>query len=608
MSGIKIIVSIKQVPDADDLRIDPVTNNLVREGVPAIMNPPDLHAIEEGLRLKEKYGGTVTIVTMGPPKGDISLREGISMGADDVYLVSDAAMVGSDTWATSYTISQAIKKLGGADIILFGRRAIDGETQQVGPQTAMWLGIPEVAYTDKILDIDTKNKVVKLKRTTEFDTETIEVQYPLVATIGENSNEPREATLEGLIRAKQFNVNKFTKTDIDADPKHIGLAASPTKVIRVRPPPKMRNPQIIKNENLNKTVEWLAEKIKESAIGMKSMEEGYVKPEAVTEIKNDVWVYMDHMNGELNKTSLEILGAARRIADLMNTKLGAIMVGDGIDSIADDAFKYGADEVYYCQVDGIKLYDNDIFSRALELMINKYKPDAIFYPGTSSSRELASTVAIKVNTGLIADCIIFDVDEKGQLLSTRPDFGGKETSTIICPNNKPIMVTTRSGVFSALPSRDFKGKIIKEKMDDKSTRFKITNYKNIEHTSVLAGSKIVVGVGRGIVNKENISIAEKLANKIGAVVGVSKPLADSNWYPKDRQVGQTGTTIRPDLYIALGISGAIQHLVGIQGAKRIIAINTDPDAQIFENCDYGVVGDVFQIVPALVKKIGDLNA
>ncbi len=608
MKGIKIVVSVKQVPDADDLRIDPVTNNLVREGVPAIINPPDLHSIEEALRLKEKYGGTVTIVSMGPPRGDVSLREAVSMGADDVYLVTDAAMAGSDTWATSYTVSQGIKKIGGADIIIAGRRAVDGETQQVGPQIAMWLGIPAVAYTDKIVDINTETKTVKLIKRTEFDKETIEVKMPLVVTMLEDSNEPREATLEGMIKAKTFDVKRLSKTDINADPKKIGLASSPTKVIRVRPPPKMRNPEIIKNEDLNKTVDFLISKIKESVKGMKSMENLYKKPEPVTKIDEDVWVYIDHMDGELNKTSLEILGAARNVADMMDTKLGAVIIGEDDEHLIDVAFKYGADKVYYCDTKHGKTYDNDIYTRALSMMIKKYKPNSLFFPGTSTARELASTTAIEVNTGLIADCIIFDVDQKGQLLSTRPDFGGKETSTIICPNNRPIMVTTRAGVFPALPERDFKGELIKEKLDDDKTRFKITDYENIEKTNALAAAKVVVGVGRGIVNKDNMEIAEKLAKKINGIIGVSKPLADAGWYPKDHQVGQTGTTIRPDLYMALGISGAIQHLVGIQGSKRIIAINNDPDAAIFDNCDFGVIGDIFEIVPELIKKIGDINA
>ncbi|WP_287950317.1 FAD-binding protein [Acidiplasma sp.] len=606
--GLKIIVSIKQVPDADDLRIDPVTNNLIREGVPAIINPPDLHAIEEAIRLKEKYGGTVTIVSMGPPRGDISIKEAIAMGADDAYLVTDAAMAGSDTWATSYTVAQAIKKLGGADVILFGRRAVDGETQQVGPQTAVWLNVPAVAYTDKIIEIDQKNKKAVLQRTTEFNTEILEVPIPFVATISEISNTPREPTLEGLIKAKNYNVSRLSKTDINADPKHIGLAASPTKVIRVRPPPKMRNPEIIKNKDINKTVDWIISKIKIAATGMKSSGEDYVKPKPVAKATGKIWVYMDHTNGDINKTSLEILGAARRVADLMDTQLGAAVIGDHAENIVDMAFKYGADEAFYCETPGVEYYDNDVYTRALETLIKKYMPDAIFFPGTSNARELASTTAIKVDTGLIADCIIFDVDEKGQLLSTRPDFGGKETSTIICPNNKPVMVTTRSGVFSALKERDYRGKVQTETLTDTSTRFKIKDFKSIEYNNPLLGSKIVVGVGRGIVNKENIKMAEDLADKLHAVVGVSKPLADAGWYPKDHQVGQTGTTIRPDLYIALGISGAIQHLVGIQGSKKILAINTDETAPIFDNCDYGVVGDIFQIVPELIKKIGDINA
>ncbi|SMD30960.1 FAD-binding protein [Picrophilus oshimae] len=606
---LKIIVSIKQVPDADDLRIDPVTNNLVREGVPAVMNPPDLHAIEAALQLREKYGGIVTVISMGPPQGDISLREAIAMGADDAYLITDRAMAGSDTWATSYTVSRAIEKLGGADIIIFGRRAVDGETQQVGPQTGKWLGIPVCAYTKKILDVDEKNKKIRLEKETEFEIETIEMPMPLVITVTEDSNTPREPDLEGMLRAKTFNVKRFSKDDINADPSMIGLAASPTKVIRVRPPPKMRNAEIKNaNDDLKGSVDWLISKIKESMTGMKTSSGVYEKPEPVTKVDHDIWVYMDHYDGNVNSTSLEILGAARRVADLMNTKLAAVVIGDEIDNIIDTAFKYGADRVYAGVTEGYKNYDNDAYTEALSLMIKKYSPEAIFYPGTSNARELASTTAIQVNTGLIADCIIFDVDEKGQLLSTRPDFGGKETSTIICPNNRPIMVTTRSGVFSAMPPMDKKGDVIKEDIKDLKTRIKLLEYKKLEKRNILNDADIVIGVGRGIVNRDNIGIVEDLANRLGAVVGVSKPLADMGWYPKDRQVGQTGTTIHPNVYIAIGISGAIQHLVGIQGSKKIIAINNDPSAPIFENCDYGIVGDLFTVVPELIKRLGEQNA
>jgi len=208
-----------------------------------------------------------------------------------------------------------------------------------------------------------------------------------------------------------------------------------------------------------------------------------------------------------------------------------------------------------------------------------------------------------VDTGLIADCTNFDVDEKGILHSTRPDFGGKEMSTIICPNHRPVMVTVRPGVFRPLPRTERKGEVIREEVEDLFTRFKVLETRKVERRNVLAEADVVVGVGRGIRDPENIKLAEELAEKLGGVVGVTKPLADSGWYPKDRQVGQTGVTIRPKLYIALGISGAVQHLVGIAGARKVIAINLDPEAQIFQNSDYGVVGDLFQVVPELLRRL-----
>jgi Electron transfer flavoprotein, beta subunit len=239
---LRIIVSIKQVPDADDLRVDPITNTLVREGVPAVVNPPDLHAIEEGVRLKERYGGKVTVITMGPPQGESALRDALAMGADEAYLITDRSMAGADTWATSYTISRAVQKLGGADLYLFGRRAVDGETEQVGPQTAKWLGIPVVGYVSEVREV--KERSVVVVKSTESLEEVLEVPLPAVLTILETANKPRQPDINSLIRARTAKIPKLTREDIGAEPNKVGLAGSPTKVIKVQPPPKTRNPEI----------------------------------------------------------------------------------------------------------------------------------------------------------------------------------------------------------------------------------------------------------------------------------------------------------------------------------------------------------------------------
>jgi len=598
---LRIIVSIKQVPDADDLRVDPITNTLVREGVPAVVNPPDLHAIEEGVRLKERYGGKVTVITMGPPQGESALRDALAMGADEAYLITDRSMAGADTWATSYTISRAVQKLGGADLYLFGRRAVDGETEQVGPQTAKWLGIPVVGYVSEVREV--KERSVVVVKSTESLEEVLEVPLPAVLTILETANKPRQPDINSLIRARTAKIPKLTREDIGAEPNKVGLAGSPTKVIKVQPPPKTRNPEIKYVGKDQDVIDWLVQKIRESLTEDSGQSLKYERPKPKAKTEREVWVYVDHVDGEPNPASWEIMGEGRRIADLMSTSLSAVVIGDRVDKVVGEAFQYGADKVYHARTKGYNLYDNDVFTQALSRLVKKYSPEAVLFPGSRNPRELASTTAITVDTGLIADCTNFDVDEKGILHSTRPDFGGKEMSTIICPNHRPVMVTVRPGVFRPLPRTERKGEVIREEVEDLFTRFKVLETRKVERRNVLAEADVVVGVGRGIRDPENIKLAEELAEKLGGVVGVTKPLADSGWYPKDRQVGQTGVTIRPKLYIALGISGAVQHLVGIAGARKVIAINLDPEAQIFQNSDYGVVGDLFQVVPELLRRL-----
>lgn len=586
----------------DELRIDPVTNNLVREGVPAVINPPDLHAIEEAVRLKERYGAKTIVITMGPPQADSALREALAMGIDEAYLISDRAMAGADTWATSYTISKAVQKLGGADLILFGRRAVDGETEQVGPQTGKWLGLPVIGYVSEIKKLE-KDKII-VTRTTEFDEEVIEAPIPTVLTMLEVANKPRQPDILSLIKAKTAKITVWNKDDIKAEPDKIGLAGSPTKVIKVQPPPKTRKAEIIDGrKDIEKAAKWFLDKIFESLKEDESTLKEYVKPKPKVKVNGEIWVYIDHIGEKPNRASFEIMGEARRIADLMDTSLSAVIVGgEATKSLIDETFEYGADKVYFVETKGFDRYDNEVYTRALATVIKKYKPEAVFFPGTKNTRELASTTAIEVNTGLIADCTNFDVDDKGVLLSTRPDFGGKEMSTIICPKHRPVMVTVRAGVFMPLPRvPGRKGELVREEIDDLFTRLKVLDYRVIEKRNILAEADIVVGVGRGIRSPENIKMAEELASLLGGVVGVSKPLADMGWYPKERQVGQTGTTIRPKVYIALGVSGAVQHLVGILSSRKIGAINLDPSAPIFENCDFGVVGDIFEIVPKMVE-------
>ena len=230
-----IIVCIKQVPETTEVRINPETNTLIREGVKSIINPFDMYAIEEGVRFKERFGGKVTVVTMGPPQAEQALREAISMGADEGILVCDRAFAGSDTWATSYTLAGAIKKLGSFDIIFCGKQASDGDTAQVGPGISTHLDIPQVTYVKKIEEV--KDNRMRVERMLEEGYEVIETSIPALLTVVKEINEPRIPSLKGMMKAKSAKITTWTQKELNLDPQQIGLCGSPTQVVKIFTPP-----------------------------------------------------------------------------------------------------------------------------------------------------------------------------------------------------------------------------------------------------------------------------------------------------------------------------------------------------------------------------------
>jgi len=254
-----IIVCIKQVPDTTDVRIDPETNTLIRSGVACIVNPFDMYAVEEGIRLKEKFGGKVIVITMGPPQAEAALRETVSLGADEAILVSDRAFAGSDTWATSYTLSKVVSKIQGYDLVICGKQAIDGDTAQVGPGISAHLDIPQITYVKKIEEVDLQKRVMRAERMTEEGYEIIESPLPCLITVVKEINEPRLPSLKGKMRAKSAEIKKWEAKDLDVDPGLIGLDGSPTKVVKIFTPPPRKGGQILQGD---------AKEISEKLVGL----------------------------------------------------------------------------------------------------------------------------------------------------------------------------------------------------------------------------------------------------------------------------------------------------------------------------------------------------
>lgn len=325
-----------------------------------------------------------------------------------------------------------------------------------------------------------------------------------------------------------------------------------------------------------------------------------------------VWVFAEQREGELVNVSVELLGEGRKIADKLDTELTAVLLGNNVKNLCESLVKYGADRVLYGDSPFLEHYTTDAYTKVICDLIQERKPEILLIGATNIGRDLGPRISAKVHTGLTADCTRLDVDlENRRLMQTRPAFGGNLMATIICPNHRPQMATVRPGVMEKAQYDDAReGKVEKITVDlsQEDIRTKVIERVKAKKATVkLEEANIIVSGGRGLGNPKGFELVKALADKLGGVVGASRAAVDAGWIDQSHQVGQTGKTVRPTVYIACGISGAIQHLAGMQESDLIIAINRDKNAPIFKVADYGVVGDVYEILPELIEGLEDID-
>lgn len=320
----------------------------------------------------------------------------------------------------------------------------------------------------------------------------------------------------------------------------------------------------------------------------------------------DVWVFIEHKMGRIANVSFELLGEGRKLADALGCKLSGMLLGDGVEECAREAIRHGADKVYLTESPILKEYRTDAYTAGAVNLIKQYKPEIVIFGATTQGRDVAGTIATTICTGLTADCTGLDIDPETKLLrQTRPAFGGNIMATILCQNHRPQMSTVRPKVF-AMPEKDDSrtGEIIREGLpigEDK-VRTKILEFLRVDQTVNLLDAEIIVSGGRGLGGSEKFPVIRELAKVLGGAVGASRAAVDAGWIPYEHQVGQTGRTVRPKIYIACGISGAIQHQAGMKTSEIIVAINKDPEAPIFKIATYGIVADLFQALPMLTQE------
>jgi electron transfer flavoprotein alpha subunit len=321
-----------------------------------------------------------------------------------------------------------------------------------------------------------------------------------------------------------------------------------------------------------------------------------------------VLVFIEQREGVMQRVSLELLGKARELADKRNQEVIAVLVGHNVSGMINELYHCGADQVIISEDEVLDIYMTEPYAKVVSEIIEAHKPEICMFGATAIGRDLAPRVAARIQTGLTADCTSLEIDDDNQnLLMTRPAFGGNIMATIICPDHYPQMSTVRPGVMKLMERDESRtGKLITHESDlsNLSQGFKILEVvKSLKEKKNIEDAKILISAGRGVGSKENMILLEELAISLGGVVSASRAIVDQGWIDRESQVGQTGKTVRPDLYIACGISGAIQHLAGMEESDLIIAINKDASAPIFEVADIGIVGDLKKVIPELTKQL-----
>lgn len=334
-----------------------------------------------------------------------------------------------------------------------------------------------------------------------------------------------------------------------------------------------------------------------------------------------VYIYAQQVDNKLSDIAFELVGKAKELAADLNTEVTAVLLGSNVKALATELGEYGADKVIVVDNPALETYRTEPYAQALVSVINEYKPEIMLVGATAIGRDLGPTVSARVKTGLTADCTSLEIGDfplvaapgkeseqkHNQLLMTRPAFGGNTIATIACPDNRPQMATVRPGVMQKIaPIAGAKANVVEFNpgFTPNNRYVEILNVvKAVKSTANIMEAKILVSGGRGVGSKENFKLLEDLAEVLGGTVSCSRAVVENGWLPVDLQVGQTGKTVRPQIYFAIGISGAIQHVAGMEDSDLIIAINKDEDAPIFDVADYGLVGDLNKIVPALTAAL-----
>ncbi len=633
--ALTIISLIKQVPLATEMRMGE-DGLMDRTKAKSIINIDCQFGLEAGLQLKKQYPDARMIVcSMGPQSFGSALKTAISMGYDEAYLLSDRKLGGSDTFATGLAIGTMLKHLGFTKdskepfIIVAGRQTSDGDTAHVPSQVAENIGIPQATFVESV-KADGEGNVVA-KRIIEGGYQMMKLPMPCVISLTATGIPPRKPSLSGAIKARNAAITTLGVDDIHLGTEKIGINGSPTIVAKVVNIVSERAPITMSeghNEaslvdsliaNFNKGGNTLEKK---ETTAKKETERPDYPEKDFRDGSRGILTWAEITNGNVSRPSLELLSPARKLATQLgnDTKVMTLLIGKNVQPLAQTLIEHGADEVIMVDHQKLEEYLVLPFSDIFEQVIKDRKPEIALFAATTAGRELAPRIGMKTGSGVTADCTKLEIGEyidgKEKIIYTpilesqRPTYGESKLATIlgfVCPQ----ISTGRPGTFEVPKREEGRQGIVstfKPVLKDKDFVVEIMKtvrgeggLQNLfEADVIVSGGRGTTGDSLGLVK----ALAEALKNQgINAEWACSRPVVDEGVAEYARQVGQTGKTVRPKLYIAVGISGAIQHIAGMKESEKIIAIDHNPKASIFHHADFGIVGEYQDILPELIERV-----
>ena len=604
----KIIVCIKQVPAVSELRFDNVKRTLIREGVRNEINPYDRRALTFAANMKKKYGGEVVVMTMGPPQARDALTEALAMDADRAVHLLDRAFAGSDTLATSRALSFAIEKEKPFDLILCGKVSVDAETGHVGPEVAELLGIAHVTSATSVQFSESLDRAVADVET-DYGFQKIEATLPLLVTAAERLIKPSRPIPDELESAKSKPYTILTGQELCADTSIFGLNGSPTSVSSIYSIETERKCEVIEGSTLEEKVARLAEELVARGLftGWKNVQKQQVRADDTRGIRKEkaFWVVAELVQGKVRNVTYELLGRGIELTKKLESELCAVVLGPASKDQIQDLISHGADRVYVVRHDQLSTYSSDAYAAALAEVIEKFKPYAVVAASTSLGSDFVPRVAARLKLGMTSDCIGLELNEREQLVQLKPAFGGNIVAPILS-RTLPQLATIRPGVLTAAesnPSR--KGTIVEVRPSKVRVLSRVVEERLEADRDALRldDADVIVAAGAGIGGPKNLDTINELAQVLNAPVATTRKVVDLGWLPRQLQIGLTGRSVGPKLYVAIAVSGAFNHLVGIGRAGIVLAINNNPNAPIFKNCDYGIVADYTEAVPLLTREL-----